>query len=317
MNYFAKRKPNDFNNKIKKVFNFLSLTGKYKIIGSASLKSILYANDYDLNEDYSKKAVTVYDKVYHIFREKFVTAKRNPNIFIIDFKCGEQDGSPIRWDYKSMMKGTQVLSNAETISFQDCLKMKSTIKLDIIALVNSVFLDITENYFLKLNSTSTFETSSKTAILKSIKTSYDECIAEKEYFKALKRSFSFKSMKSPKKFKSLGCRCRQIYDAHIFRKIKLAISFFTCSRPDGQFDHSVCWHILGQRLVPLCRCRGHHHLPLGVFHAVADGFLATLAPRLDLGRCAHPGVVWRHIGPYELAVLQRYQNSALWFGHRH
>jgi hypothetical protein len=202
MNYFAKRKPNDFNNKIKKVFNFLTLTGKYKIIGSASLKSILYANDYDLNEDYSKKAVTVYDKVYHIFREKFVTAKRNPNIFIIDFKCGEQDGSPIRWDYKSMMKGTQVLSNAETISFQDCLKMKSTIKLDIIALVNSVFLDITENYFLKLNSTSTFETSSKTAILKSIKTSYDEFIAEKEYFKALKRSFSFKSMKSPKKFKS-------------------------------------------------------------------------------------------------------------------
>jgi len=204
MDYLKKKSKNDYNNKLKNVFNFLSISGKYKIIGSASLKSILYASDYDLNEEYTSNANNTYNKVYQIFREKFISAKMNPNIYIIDFKCGEVDGEPIRWNYKDMLKGRKILSDGSRISFQDCLKMKSTIKLDIIAKVNSVFLDITENYFLKLGSNTNFDSDffNKENNLKSIKQSFDECILEKDFFKALKRSFSYKALKNKTKYKS-------------------------------------------------------------------------------------------------------------------
>lgn len=73
----------------------------------------------------------------------------------------------------------------------------------------------------------------------------------------------------------------------------------------------------GQKFVSFCRRGRHHHLPPDFFDALADGLLATLAPRLDLGRRTAAGDVWRHAGHHELAVLQRDQNSALWLGHRH
>ena len=41
---------NDYNNELQNVFNLMSINGKYNIFGSASLKSIYYSSDYDLNE---------------------------------------------------------------------------------------------------------------------------------------------------------------------------------------------------------------------------------------------------------------------------
>ena len=88
---------NDFQNKLQDVFNLMSIKGKYSIVGSASLKGILYNSDYDLNEMEHIKGPNAYEKVYEIFKHKFQLAKSNPNIFITDFKCGiDSKGEPLK-----------------------------------------------------------------------------------------------------------------------------------------------------------------------------------------------------------------------------
>jgi len=204
MNSLSNKIPEDYNNNLKKIFNLLSLSGKYNVIGSANFKSINYNSDYDLDEFFSSHSTNIYDKVYHLFREKFIQFKKNPNTFIVDFKCGEFHDEPIRWGYNDISNGYKILSNHQKISFQDCLKLKSTIKLDLIVLLNGTFIDINEIYYLHLNNTTNYSKSetNKKHILESIKESYNEYLREKDYFKALKRCFSYKSMENAKKYKS-------------------------------------------------------------------------------------------------------------------
>lgn len=171
----------DFNNKLLTVFNLLSIQGKYNIVGSASQKGILYASDIDLNEidNINQHA---FEKVYDIFVNKFKIAKSNPNIFITDFKLGQdQNNEPMRWSYEKLLKQKEL--------FIKCLHTKSMIKLDLIFLLNGIFIEITEVYFLQLDHFKTYDDSELTRkdILDDLKKSYNECIKEGQFFKALKR----------------------------------------------------------------------------------------------------------------------------------
>lgn len=194
MQYFDERKISDFSKNIKNVFNLLTITGKYKIIGSASLKSILYSSDYDLME-YVKKGdnLATLGFLYKIFLQKFKDAKKDKNIFITDFKCGEINDEPIRWDYKTMIKGSQMIGDKE-YTFQECLLMKSTIKLDAIVLINGIFTEFSENYYLKLGDITNYnkEDISEKGIKKSIEGNIKELEKEGNYYKMLKRIFAYK-----------------------------------------------------------------------------------------------------------------------------
>ena len=93
----------DFNNNTKEIFNIMSVAGKYQIIGSSNISNLIYNSDYDLQEYDELKST---DKAYHIFKTKFKSAMMNPNIYITDFKCGEnKNGEPLRWSYDDMMLG--------------------------------------------------------------------------------------------------------------------------------------------------------------------------------------------------------------------
>jgi hypothetical protein len=180
------RKKEDFNNNLQTAFNLLSIKGKYNIVGSAALKCIHYAADYDLNEKDVFKGPDAYNHIYQIFRKKFLIAKSNPNIFIIDFKCGlMENAEPIRWTYTKLMKSKN--------QFIDALKQISTTKLDIIYLLNGVYVDITEIYFFNINSHTNFDNSvlSKSNIKIELKKSISECVENDMYYKALKRLFSY------------------------------------------------------------------------------------------------------------------------------
>jgi hypothetical protein len=175
---------------ITDVFNTLTITGHYNVIGSASLENIKYNSDYDLNEMIKKlgKGSTVFDKIYSIFKEKFKEAKANSNYFITDFKCGiGKDGEPLRWTYNDMMKGVN-----NGVTFQEALKMKSTIKLDLIVLVDGIFTEFSENYYFNLGGhTNYYKEEMEPSFNKlSIQKSLDEYLVEDNYWKALKRLFS-------------------------------------------------------------------------------------------------------------------------------
>ena len=135
------------------VYNLLTITGKYTIIGSASDKSIKYVSDYDLQE-YIKKpkfSKNILDDIYEDFLDKFEKAKANPKIFITDFKCGmDTNDEPLRWNYYDMKRGSKKLTDGRDISFQQAMTQKTTCKMDIIALINGLFCEFSENYNFKI-----------------------------------------------------------------------------------------------------------------------------------------------------------------------
>jgi len=180
---------NDYDQNLQKVFNLMSIKGAYNIVGSASLKGILYNADYDLNEMDHIKGQGAFDKVYEIFKHKFQLAKSNPNIYITDFKCGvDSHGQPIKWTYDDLIK--------KKAQFIQALQTKSMIKLDIIYLINGTYVEITEVYFLDIGSHTTYNDTEldSTTIKSELLKAKTECVKEGLYFKALKRLFSYKNI---------------------------------------------------------------------------------------------------------------------------
>jgi len=194
MNYFERKTINDYKPEIQNVFNKLTISGKYKVIGSNSLKSIKYGSDYDLEELDTEKGKDPLKKIYHIFVKKYENAKLNPNIFITDFKCGlDNDGEPLRWDYKTIKAGKQKLQTGHYITFEECLLIKTTMKLDMIVLIDGIFTEFSENYYLDINGVKNFFEHDRTKehIETSIKKSLDQYLnVDKNYWKSLKRIFS-------------------------------------------------------------------------------------------------------------------------------
>jgi hypothetical protein len=206
MEKFDRRRIIDFNNKISDVFNLLTITGNYKVIGSSSLKSILYNSDYDLDELIkSSKSKNIYEEIYKTFQQKFKEAEKDPNIFLVDFKCGvDINNEPVRWDKNDMKKGYKDLQDGSRLTFEDALKMKSVIKLDAIVLINCIFTEFSENYYLKIGNDANFEPSETNVenILTSIKGSFEDYMFNDiNYLKALKRLFSYKILENETKNK--------------------------------------------------------------------------------------------------------------------
>lgn len=177
----------EYHPSIRKVFDTLTITGEYRVIGSASLEAIKYNSDYDLEEFINNKSGDdKLTKIYRHFKKKFKYCKENKNYFITDFKCGiDKDGEPLRWDYDAMMEGIN-----KNITFQQALLMKSTIKMDMIVLVNKIFTEFSENYYFKFGDNTNFYEDDTKNIELGIEKSFDEYLYKQNFWKALKRLFS-------------------------------------------------------------------------------------------------------------------------------
>jgi hypothetical protein len=130
-----------YDKKHEKIFNLLSIDGNYHVIGSASLKGNRYRNDYDLNglfKSNGKKDV-IEKYLYKVFLNKFNDAYKNDNVWITDFKCGmNNNDEPLRWSYNDMKKGFKMMSNGRKILFTECLLQKTTMKMDIVSIVDEI-----------------------------------------------------------------------------------------------------------------------------------------------------------------------------------
>jgi hypothetical protein len=207
VNIFEKKKISDFSNDLKDVFNFLRISRTIKVVGSASYKNAKYVADYDLNEIFNraKDSKSILDSIYLFFVEKFKQAEKDEDVFISDFKCGtDSDGDPLRWDKKDIKNGYKSLKDGRQISFQDCLLMKATMKLDVIVLIDGIFTEFSDNYLIKLGDKANFfpYDLNPENNLNSIAHDFDEYFyASHNYFKGLKRCFSYYSAEDPKKNK--------------------------------------------------------------------------------------------------------------------
>jgi hypothetical protein len=201
IDYFQERDINANIKKLKEVFNIISLTRKYKVIGSSNLKNIRYNSDYDLANFYNNKKPNI-NKIVKYFQSIYKTFdKKSSYSFITDFKVGlNTNNEPLKWTKKEVKENKKILLDGSYITLDDAIQQKSTIKIDVISYINNTFIEISENYYIKLGNISNFDENeiSENKIIDSIKKSEKEEIQDNNYNKALKRNFSWRYAKNKK-----------------------------------------------------------------------------------------------------------------------
>jgi hypothetical protein len=171
-----------YNNNIKKIVKLMSMESKVNIVGSAKIKRNIYYSDYDSFSTVKGKNENM---IYNHFRSVFEIIKNSENTIITDFKLGENEkGEPLRWTYEEIKKREN-----NGITFEMALKQKSMIKMDIVVLLNSRFIEITEVYNIYIDGSSNVDYS-KENIMKELIDDMNEQIKEGNIMKALKRKYS-------------------------------------------------------------------------------------------------------------------------------
>lgn len=184
----------DYNQGQKKVFALLSLHGTQRVVGTGSLKEIDYAADLDLMEYVTfSRDTEVYECVLDVFREKYRNAHATKTIWITDFKCGVlPGGQPIRWTRQTINAGHQFIEDTK-VKFVDCLQEKSIIKMDVISLVDGLFTEFSEMYFINFGDFKTYdpEMTKKENIETNLLRDVQYYEGKGNYYKALKRLFAY------------------------------------------------------------------------------------------------------------------------------
>ena len=198
--YFIERDIKANLKKLKDVFNIISLTGKYKVIGSSNLKNFRYNSDFDLANFVDNDKNISIKKIVDYFQSIYKTFDKKPiNNYITDFKCGiDSNNEPLHWTKKDVLNNKKLLLNKSYITLEEAIQQKSTIKIDVISYINNTFIEISENYYIRINNNSNFNEKelNETNIINSIKESEKEEIDDNNYNKALKRQFSWRYAKN-------------------------------------------------------------------------------------------------------------------------
>ena len=172
----------EYNNNIKKIAKLMSLESKVNIVGSAKIKRSIFYSDYD---SFSTVKGKNENTIYKHFKSVFEIIGNSENTIISDFKMGENaKGDPLRWDYEAIKRREN-----NGITFEDALKQKSMIKMDVVTLLNGRFIEITEVYNIYIDGESNFDYS-KENVRHELMHDMNEQIKEGNYMKALKRRYS-------------------------------------------------------------------------------------------------------------------------------
>jgi hypothetical protein len=149
--YFKERDIKSNVKKLKDVFDIISLTTKYKVIGSSNLRNIRYNSDFDLADFYENSKPST-DKIVKYFQFIYKTLdSKDSYSFITDFKCGlNTDGEALKWTKQEVIKNKKLLLDGYSITLNEAIQEKSTIKIDVISYINNTFIEISENYYIKI-----------------------------------------------------------------------------------------------------------------------------------------------------------------------
>jgi hypothetical protein len=180
---------------VQEIKLFMKIEGKQKTIGSGGDNNIKYSADYDLQEYITSldNSIDYKNHILALFQSKFAHAKKSTNIFIIDFKAGidPKTNLSLRWTYDDLIKSSITIDGRD-FKFQDILTQKSTIKLDVIAIINKKFTEFSENYYFHIGNSKTYEKRmTLNQILKSFLIDVKKLSHEGNFYKALKRLLSY------------------------------------------------------------------------------------------------------------------------------
>jgi len=96
MSEFEPKKMEMINKATAKLINAFGIKGRVKLIGSNALRSSKYGSDYDVEAMLKSPSIP---KIADLIREQYLKTLQNPNIWIIDFKCGHDPRLVYKGDY--------------------------------------------------------------------------------------------------------------------------------------------------------------------------------------------------------------------------
>jgi hypothetical protein len=227
------------NNNVRKIINEFAIKGKYRLIGSNSLRAIHYASDYDVETQLRNMSPKMVAKR---FQQQFYDAKKSENIWITDFKCGwdkrlvyrgdYSDASVknylknslipksyrekvlksigeeridlirdlyiLRWKYDDIMRGEIKLIDGKYKKLVECILDKTPLKIDLIGKVGDMFVEMSENYYVKIGNEKNYTHKPTRAELEGEFEDEIHYYASRDKFKALKRLFSLLQIEGEK-----------------------------------------------------------------------------------------------------------------------
>ena len=186
-----KKNINQNSNDLLKVFNILSLTNKYNIVGSYNTDGVYFPSDIDLNEKINIKNEKNISIILKKFKKLFLEIKNNKNLFFTDFKNGIDDrGNSLHWTLEEILDTKKKYGDNRIKFFDDAL-LEGTLKLDVIYRINyGEFVEISMIYMIN---------SQKLNLIYELRSDIDEYLHNGRAFKALKRCFSLYSIQNKQK----------------------------------------------------------------------------------------------------------------------
>ena len=167
------------NNAIVKEINHFSLRGKSKLVGSNSIRGILFASDIDVNTDI--KIITP----KHIVEYLRKACTEMENTHLIEFKAGlDKKGEKLRWSTQDIKKGV-----LRGVKLEDAILQPHTVKADLIVRVGDRYEELSINYFIKIGNKANFKKQTKEEIEASLESDIKE-YHKTNTLKSIKRLYS-------------------------------------------------------------------------------------------------------------------------------
>ena len=187
-----------YPNYLKNIFTVISLNHNYNIVGTSSVRGILYTSDYDLNthlieHDTKEDTISHIDKV---FNKLFHIIDKDEDIYFMDFKL-----SGLHWTLDELLRGSK-----GKMKFKNGLSSDEMIKLDIVSRLSYAnFVEISMIYNLEFEEKTLDEHHELTVskIKDDIYKEINEYLTDHSYFKSLRRLFSLYKLTESKNIKIL------------------------------------------------------------------------------------------------------------------
>jgi hypothetical protein len=232
--------PDQINQNISKVAQLFAVRGRWKLIGSNSLRSTQYGVDYDVEDHLSHNPALALQHAYSL-------AAQNPNIFVIELKCvvdprlvydgdysrhsletyvknplipaeagreilncGDKEEQIelvrdlfiLRWTHEDVAEGKIRLIDGSYRTLHDCLMDRTTAKIDLIVKVGDEFAEISENYYIRDGPERNFDKEPTSEDLRKSLENDIHYYAKMDAFKALKRLFSLYRVEGEKRHRA-------------------------------------------------------------------------------------------------------------------
>jgi len=178
--------PRNYPQTVADVLEAMSLSkGKnLMVIGSGSLRNILYAGDYDSNENLKNLSPA---QVAKGLKAVIRRLRKLKNVVVGDIKLGGTMADAIHWSPGEIIQG----------KLEPYIEQEARRKIDAVAFINGRYVELSTVY----NYPS--EIADNKQYIKELEADMAEQVREGNYWKALKRLFSIRRITAPKKAEAM------------------------------------------------------------------------------------------------------------------